>query len=61
MQRYIIRSIPEATDFRGRAYPACFDVTLVCSRGMRWHGGSYPTRAEAVSMGEHQSRMRKAA
>ena len=54
MQSFKLRNIPEAHDYKGRVYPAHVDLVLVCSRGLRWDGGEYPTRAEAVVAGERQ-------
>lgn len=50
--RYIIRSLPKFTDWKGVKHPASFDVTIICSRGMRWDGGNYPTREEAEEAGQ---------
>lgn len=54
MKFFEIRNIPEATDFRGRVYPAHTDLVLICSRGLRWDGGEYATRAEAVAAGNRK-------
>lgn len=55
MKKFLIRKLPACQDYKGRQYPACFGLTLVCSRGLRWDGGEYSTREEAVSVGERRT------
>ena len=58
MNAFKIRHIPAATfpAHYGANAPLVsidehFDLTLVCSRGLRWDGGEYLTREAAVAAG----------
>ena len=51
MTHYKISFLPACTDWTGREYPDRWSVTKICSRGLRWDGGEFLTRAEAVSCG----------
>jgi hypothetical protein len=58
MNTFKIRHIPAATfpAHYGANAPLVsidehFDLTLVCSRGLRWDGGEYPTHDAAVAAG----------
>jgi hypothetical protein len=58
MNAFNIRHIPAATfpAHYGANAPLVsvdehFDLTLVCSRGLRWNGGEFATRAEAEARG----------
>jgi hypothetical protein len=58
MHSFKIRHIPAATfaAHYGAEAPLVsidehFDLTLICSRGLRWDGGEYPTREAAVAAG----------
>ena len=51
MTRFLIRRLPAFTDWKGNAYADRFGVSLVCSRGLRWDGGEFPTREQAVAAG----------
>lgn len=52
MKNYLLRHLPACQDYKGKAYPARVAVTLICSRGLRWDGGEYANRAEAVKAAE---------
>jgi hypothetical protein len=52
MTKFNLRNLPECRDYKGNFYPARVGLTLICSRGMRWDGGEYPTREAAVAAGE---------
>jgi hypothetical protein len=50
-----IQNLPACRDYKGREYPARVGLTLICSRGMRWPGGEFATREEAVAEGERRT------
>ena len=47
--RYTLRSIPAFTDRNGCDHAACTNLTLVCSRGLRWDGGEFTSREAAIA------------
>ena len=60
MTTYAIRNIPAFVDYKGGDHPACSSLVLICSRGFRWEGGDFSTRAEAVAKGESLAQRGKA-
>ncbi len=53
MLSYTIRFVPAFTHL-GVDYRESYHLVLRCSRGFRWDGGEYTTRAEAIAIGERR-------
>ena len=43
-----IHKFPACKDWKGNEYPERWGVTLTDNLGLRWDGGEYATREEAV-------------
>lgn len=49
MLKFVLKKLPECVDWKGVKYPARYGVTLIDNLGLRWDGGEFETREEAIS------------
>jgi len=54
--KFVIRNIPAYQDHHGIDHPAAFDVSLTDNLGLKWDGGTFKTREEAVAEGERRTK-----
>lgn len=59
MVTYKITHHPAGLVWGKHPYAEHFSVTLVCSRGLLWDGGDYPTRGQAEAAASRKTSVRK--